>query len=313
MSDALKAATEWYVRLHDPAATAQERQAFEQWLALSGRHQEAWAAIQQVDSPFRGLDPAIGRSVLLQPSRPAGRRQMLKAIGIVFILGGSGALAYRTRPWQTVLADYTTGKGERRDWTLPDQTVIVLNTGTAIDTRYDAEHRIVVLIKGEIMVQTGHPANVAAPFQVQTRHGMVTALGTRFSVRDHGSHISVNVFEHAVSVVPAHGAAGAFRIEESQSADFDADRVSGVRPVPPGADLWVKGTLSVNDMPLQAFLAELSRYHTGVLRCDPAIAEMRVSGAFPVQNLDAILSSLMETYHLKAEYVTRYWVTLKPA
>lgn len=308
-----KTATEWYIRLHDPDATAQDKRAFEQWLAVSSHHQEAWAAIQQVDSPFHGLDPAIGHSVLLQPPHQAGRRQVLKAIGIVFVLGSSGALVYRTRPWQTMLADYATSKGERRTWTLPDQTVIVLNTGTTVDTRYDALHRIIILTRGEIMVQTGHPAGVQVPFQVQTRHGMVTALGTRFSVRDHGSHISVNVFEHAVSVVPAHGAASAFRIEENQSADFNADQLTSTGPVPLGADLWVKGTLSVNDMPLQDFLAELNRYHGGMLRCDVAIAALPVSGAFPLDDLNAILSSLQDTYHLRTEFITRYWITLKPA
>lgn len=312
-ADALKTATEWYIRLHEPDATAQDKRAFEQWLAGSSHHREAWATIQQVDSPFQGVDPTIGRAVLLQPSRQAGRRQALKAIGIVFVLGGTGMLAYRERPWQAMLADYSTGKGEQGTWTLPDQTVIVLNTGTAIDMRHNAQQRIVVLIKGEIMVETGHPAGVQVPFQVQTRHGMVTALGTRFSVRDHGTHITVNVFEHAVRIHPAGNGTGEVLVEADQSVDFNAAHVAAAKPLPLGADLWVKGILSVNDMPLQTFLAELGRYHHGVLRCDPAIAEIRVSGAFPIQDLDAILSSLMETYRLKAEYFTRYWMTLKQA
>ncbi|MCB5184762.1 FecR domain-containing protein [Methylobacillus gramineus] len=313
MPKVLQAATEWYVRLHDTDVTAQDRMEFERWLALSSHHRESWASIQQVSGPFDGLDPSIGHAVLLPRGRQLGRRQVLKSIGLVFVLGGSGALVYRERPWQAMLADYSTGKGERGTWTLPDDTVIVLNTGTAIDTVYDAGHRVVVLIKGEIMVETGHPSGVLVPFQVQTRHGMVTALGTRFSVRDHGTHISVNVFEHAIRVNPAHNTAHESFIEAGQSARFDDGIVNEVTPLLPGADLWVKGILSVNDMPLSTFLEELGRYHNGVLRCDSAIASMPVSGAFPLDDLNAILASLQDTYHLRMEFFTRYWVTLKPA
>lgn len=313
MADVLKTATEWYLRLHDPDVTVQDQEAFQQWLVVSSQHQEAWAAIQQIDSPFHGLDPTIGRAVLLQYPRQAGRRQMLKAVGLVFVLGGGGALVYRERPWEAMLADYSTHKGERGTWTLPDQTVIVLNTSSAIDMHYDEHRRVVVLIKGEIMVETGHAIDIQAPFQVQTRHGMITALGTRFSVCDHGSHISVNVFEHAVKVTPANNAAGETLIKENQSVDFNAARIAEVKPLPLGADLWVKGILSVNDMPLQDFLSELSRYHKGMLRCDAAIASMPVSGTFPVNNLDAILASLQDTYHLRIEFFTRYWITLRPA
>ncbi|MCB5187012.1 FecR domain-containing protein [Methylobacillus caricis] len=313
MSNLLKAATEWYIRLHDTDVTAQDRLEFERWLAVSSRHRDAWASIQQVNMPFNGLDPSIGHAVLLPRARQVGRRQMLKTIGFVFVLGGSGALVYRERPWQAMLADYSTAKGERRTWTLPDETVIVLNTGTAIDTVYDAGHRVVVLIKGEIMVETGHPAGTLVPFQVQTRHGMVTALGTKFSVRDHGTHISVNVFEHAVRINPARNSAHETLVKADQAANFDNEHVGEIKPLLSGADLWVKSILSANDMPLQTFLAELGRYHTGVLRCDSSIASMPVSGAFPLDDLDGILISLQDTYHLRIEFLTRYWVTLKPA
>lgn len=311
MSDILKIATEWYIRLHDPAVTEQDRQELQRWLEASSQHRDAWHAIEQVDMSFSGLNPELGQAVLLKHAQRASRRQVLKKLGIVALISGTGALMYREQPWQGMLADYTTGKGEQRSWTMPDDTIVVLNTGTAIDTIYNDTQRIVVLIKGEIMVQTGHPAGISAPFQVKTRHGMITAMGTRFSVRDHGSHISVNVFEHAVSLAPAHG--GEELIQANQTARFDADHVTDIKPLPLGADLWVKGILSANDMSLQDFLTELGRYHSGVLRCDPAIADLKVSGAFPVNDLDAILSSLQDTYRLRLEFFTRYWVTLRPA
>jgi transmembrane sensor len=50
--------------------------------------------------------------------------------------------------------------------------------------------------------------------------------------------------------------------------------------------------LVVNDMPLPDFLAELSRYRTGLLRCAPNAAGLRVSGAYPLADTDRVLNTL---------------------
>ncbi|MDH8131951.1 iron dicitrate transport regulator FecR, partial [Klebsiella pneumoniae] len=51
---------------------------------------------------------------------------------------------------------------------------------------------------------------------------------------------------------------------------------------------WSQGILSFSDKPLSEVIATLSRYRNGVLRCDPAVAGLRLSGTFPLKNTDAI-------------------------
>ena len=46
-----------------------------------------------------------------------------------------------------------------------------------------------------------------------------------------------------------------------------------------------RGILSFSDKPLGEVIATLSRYRNGVLRCDPAVAGLRLSGTFPLKIL----------------------------
>lgn len=311
MTDPLQAASEWYVRLNDPDLSEQDRQAFAHWQAASPGNREAWARIERISAPFAGLSPALGRAVLQQHA--PGRREAFKKLGLLLAIGGGATLAWQQAPWQPLLADQSAGRGQRRTVTLPDGTVLVLNSNTAIDIRYSDSERTVALLEGEVMVETGHGGNAAVPFRVQTRRGSLTALGTRFAVRDHDDHVSLDVFEHAVRIQPAAEDAPARVISAGETARFDRHAVLDVRPLQPGADLWVHGVLSVNDMPMKDFLSELARHHRPLLRCDASLERLPVSGAFPVDDLDAILASLRDTHGLRIQYFTRYWITLLPA
>lgn len=316
MSDALKAATEWYARLNADNVSEAERRDFQQWKQASIDNSAAWHRIESVAQQFDGIAPAIGKATLLRPGEKPmspGRRRALKQLGVLAAASSIGWLGYRHQPWQTMLADYTTGTGEHRDIRLADATRVILNTDSAIDVVYSAQSRTVVLLKGEILIETGHGARSDIPFILQTRQGRVRALGTRFSVRDHGSFSTVNVFEGSVAITPASQDTEQRRLHAGETATFGSNHVSAALPLPPGSDIWLKRIISATNMPLKDFIAELGRYHRGILRCDPVIAELEVSGAFPVQDTEAVLASLVRTYPVRIEARTRYWVTLKPA
>lgn len=310
----MQVAVEWYVCLNDPAVTPNEQEAFGRWLAQSEKHRQAWEKLQQVEQPFTGLNANLAQTVFFQKeAMRVSRRASIKKLAVLLLVSGSGAMVYRERPWQTMLADYTTAKGERRKITLPDQTMIVLNSDTALDIQIDASHRHVHLIKGEIMIETGHPSGIQLPFKVLTRYGNFTAMGTRFSVRNDQETATLNVFSHAVKVQPAFNLEHSVIIKAGESISVNAQNLSAISTLTPGSDLWLKGILSVNDMPLREFLSELERYHDGYIRCDDSIAHLPVSGAYPISQLPNILSSLEQTYHLKTVSFTRFWTQIKQA
>ena len=73
------------------------------------------------------------------------------------------------------------------------------------------------------------------------------------------------------------------------------------------------GVLVARDMRLDEFVAEFDRQRHGVLRCDPAVAALRISGVFPLDDSERALAALARTLPVQVIYRTRWWVTLAPA
>ena len=159
---------------------------------------------------------------------------------------------------------------EIRALTLPDGTRLTLSTGTAIDLRFDANARLVVLLAGEILVATApDPAATPRPFRVRGRHGTVQALGTRFTVREDDEDARVAVFEGAVEIRPVGAPDAAIRLDAGQGSRFSRYRADPPIPVSEDAASWSRGVLVADAWRLDDFLAELGRYRPGLLRCDP--------------------------------------------
>ena len=51
----------------------------------------------------------------------------------------------------------------------------------------------------------------------------------------------------------------------------------------------------------------------GHLSCDPAVAHLRISGTFPLNDTDAVLNILSRTLPVRIQTLTRYWVNVVPA
>ena len=106
---------------------------------------------------------------------------------------------------------------------------------------------------------------------------------------------------------------GAGRIlEAGRECDFNAQSIFETVKVKPGAGLWEQGMLLARNMRLGDVVTELARYRSGVLHCDPAIADMLVSGAISLRDTDAALNLLANNLALKVNRISPYWVTLKP-
>jgi len=78
------------------------------------------------------------------------------------------------------------------------------------------------------------------------------------------------------------------------------------------ADAWARGQLVADEQRLGDFLAELGRYRPGLLRVDPRIAGLRLSGVFPLADTDRILDTLPSVLPVRLQWRTRYWVTVVP-
>lgn len=304
-------AADWLVRFQSGEDVAETRLAFEHWRSLSPAHAAAWQRAEAVLSTFGRVPTNIGRRTLNGLDKP-DRRRAIKALGAFAIATPIVWLAWRHEPWAEWSADLHTATGEQKTLELADGTRLVLNTDSAVDVSFTAEVRRLRLIKGEILVTTARdPAPMPRPFVVQTAQGSIRPIGTRFSVCQLADETYAAVFEGAIEINTLGGEQTI--LNAGEYGLFQVNRVGSKGAVDNTDSLWEHGMLVARNMPLGELIKELGRYRPGILRCHPAVADMRVSGAFPVRNTDESLDLLVKTRPLEIHSVTRYWVSVVPS
>jgi len=306
----LDAAIAWQLSLD--SGSPLEREEFAKWHAAHEEHARAWRQLGMLDQRFNVANgPA--RAALLQ-SREGIRRRVRKLgnglASVVAVIGLALFAGDRYLPLDYWLADQRTATGEQRTVRLADGTVLNLNTHSAVDVRFDARQRLIVLQEGEIMVETGH--GDARPFIVETREGSMRALGTRFLVKreDQGTRLSV-----LQSAVAAHSQSHPEEqiLREGQQVLIRNDGLDAVAALTPGADAWTRGMLVVDNARLEDLVYELGRYRRGHLGVTPEVADLRITGSFPLHDTDKALSALLPTLPVQIERHTPYWVTVAKA
>ena len=311
-TEVLEEAAEWLMRLSENNLSDSERAEWQRWKVSTPERDRAWARAQLLQSKFGGLPPSLAMSALDRPSHPE-RRAALGKLALLLALMPVGWGSWKLAQSQQWTADYRTRVGERRELTLADGSHITLNTATAIDVRFDSQQRRVHLREGEILVQTAQDAS--RPFLVSTRQGLMQALGTRFTVRELSARTHLAVLEGAVQVVLADNRQTApMIVNAGQRTEFSAQQFGALTATDRNVGAWTQGMLMADNMRLADFVAELTRYRHGFVRYDPAIADLRISGAFPISDTQRTLNMLVQTYPVLANgLLNGYWVTLSPA
>lgn len=305
----LEEAADWLMLFQSGEASNADRETFEAWRQQSALHAEAWQRAELLQQTFGQIPGDIGRSTFARLNNPQ-RRKLLQGLGLLLAAGPGAWIAYKSLPWQDWGADYHTATGEQKTVQLADGTTLLLNTATAVNVRYAPDQREIILLHGEIMIDTGHDDAMQRQFVVTTRHAQLTALGTRFNVRSQAEQSQLAVFEGKVRITLQNGQSRT--LQANEQTDFDNRAIYAIQPADPARGLWQHGMLLAQDMPLNILVEELNRYHSGILRCHPEAAGMRVSGAFPLKDIDASLAMLRNSLPVEIHSMTRYWVTITP-
>ena len=308
-------AAQWMARLWSDDASDEDRAACARWCAAHPHHAIAWQRLQAFEGKLHSVPREVARHALREPAAAyLNRRRALKLLAVLLPVGGMAYMLRGTDAWQVATAGHGTATGEIREMTLPDGTRVMLASASAIDVRFSASERLLILRSGEILVTTAHdPDPAQRPFRVQGRHGTVQALGTRFTLRQDEYTSRVAVFEGAVEVRLAHAPGRPVRIDTGQGAVYSADIVQSGAPASASAAAWAKGVLVADNMRLDELLAELARYRPGLLRCDPAVAGLSVNGVFSLRDTDRALHNLELALPVQIVARTRFWVTVQAA
>ena len=201
---------------------------------------------------------------------------------------------------------YATAVGEKTAVTLPDGSVVTLNTDSVLRTRADRDRRLVYLDKGQAFFRVAK--NARRPFIVHAAGRTVTAVGTAFDVRVDARRFEVTLVEGKVRVEapaapPARGPAASsgeptpVRATEMLAGDqfVAADpRHWSVSQTDTGRETaWLSGRLKFQGEPLGEVAEEFNRYsERKIVVADPALARRPISGTFQATDEEAFVQAL---------------------
>lgn len=309
-------AIQWLVRLRFNQADEQTQRTFEHWLQQGPEHVLAWQRVETLGDEFTGVPAQLARQTLNGTRHGMRRRESLKLLGILATVGTAAWLGRDYTPVPAMLAQQRSSTGEQRRFQLDDGSVIQLNSDSAVDSDFDGQRRLIILRRGEIIVNVGADRHSprARPFWVQSRDGLMRAQSSRFLAREFDDGTLVAAQDGSVTVFPGSSQTPASRsVQAGKQLLFTSSGARMFRDN--GLDLWSwgEGVISARNMRLIDFITELSRYRPGVLRCAEEVADRRVSGTFQLADNDQVLALIAQSLHLHIDYRTRYWVTVAAA
>ena len=218
------AAAYWLNHRRSGDMTAQEARAFQVWL---DRDPENRAAYQELERMWGVLGAAVDDPEVIAArendartfdARIGLRWAAIAACALVLVGGGgvlgSGMLDNQTGPAPALsgfaargdqgtqvgqgITEFRTSVGQRTTVTLPDRSVVTLDTDTILRMHHAAGERRVSLERGRAFFRVAK--DPSRPFVVAAGDHLVRALGTAFDVRVDPDHFEVTLVEGRVKV-----------------------------------------------------------------------------------------------------------------
>lgn len=326
------AAARWVVR-RDRGLSRRAAAEFERWLKADPRHA---AAVARSALAWKMLDrlPAQAAHPVAAKFQRRGWRWAVR--------GGLAAAAAGAFFYAAGWRFFPDGRfhGERagtpqaaetpapQTRVLADGTLVRLNQGAVVTEVFTPQERRVRLMSGEAFFTVTKDS--ARPFVVEAREVTVRAVGTAFNVRLQDRVVDVLVTEGTVRVKPAGKDSTAEPVEaavadDSGKASSSAPFVTAgqravialtapagepavvISKVPPAelatALAWSKTFMRLGGAPLAELIVEFQRRTgTRVILADPALADLRVGGRFPSDNVEDFIRVLAENYGISSAH-----------
>ena len=189
---------------------------------------------------------------------------------------------------------FQTKVGEQRSVLLVDGSRVTLNTASKIEVRLHADHRVVELLKGEVLFEVAHDAK--RPFDVHAGNVVVRAVGTQFDIDRRATHTAVTVVEGRVAMIAAGSRTGNLPVLSA------GDRVV-VDSAGPGAvehdvnlaerTAWTQYQLVFHHWSLGEVADEFNRYNVGRIAIrSPSLREQEVTGTFRSNDVASFVAVL---------------------
>ena len=306
---AVKQAIQWLLRLRESGHEPTLQQQCAQWRSAHHEHEQAWQRVMHLhqDLDLRCVPGAgLALQTLETSQQRLHRRQALKLLGGVVMVGSATWLAKDLDATSAWASDYATGTGERRVLTLPDGSLMQLNSRSAVDLAFSEQQRMVRLKQGELMMT----CNARHPVLVQTRNALLEGFEGRFVAYQDNDCTRVSV-THGKVAVHRPGNGQLLWIESGQNWRLDAQGAHRLAHLGMDPMAWTEGLIVTQDMRLSDFLAQVSRYRHGYLGCSDEVADLRLSGVFRLEDPEQLIQLLPQTLPVRLSQRTRWWVRVE--
>lgn len=303
----------WWLDMQEASFDSPTQAAFMAWRSEHPLHEIAWekalALGEQLDSLRTRGDRNLARQALLLPAQEGlSRRRAIKGLALLLTVSAGAWSGRDSEVVSRMSADYATGVGEQRRVALAPDLSLELNTRSAINAHATDHRWHLRLLSGEVLIDTAvNPALFIDTAQIRAQ-----TTSARFTVRqfDNGS-TQLAVYRGSLQVIPTQASTWT-ALQAGQLARFGPFGMLDQGAMQASAPAWAEGMIVANGQPLQAFLDELGRYRHGHLGCDPALANLRVWGTYPLANSDRIIEAVAQTLKLDVQRFTRLWINLRP-
>jgi transmembrane sensor len=330
-------AGEWFVANDEGPLDAQDSAALAAWLKTSPVHIEEFLAVSTIardlkeartdseysleailararaadDTPVQSLWPRVIEAVR---GRTSGRWVTAAvAMAACAVLSLGLLLTWNVMPIQHPPAPngitalhFETQHGEQLTRRLADNSVVHLNTGSAVTLRYGKTERLVMLTSGQAEFEVAHEPGRA--FRVIAGSAEVVDLGTKFDVRlEHDSTV-VTVVEGRVAVGPSNSSQDHSQRFVQLSADQQIRVTAGEGPATPVAvdaqrtTAWLHRQIVFDHEPLERVAAEYNRYTSKPIEiATPALRNLQISGVFATDDPEAFIAFLRSLKGVRVE------------
>lgn len=303
-------AVDWVQRLASGRVTVADAEALKRWRAESPAHEVAFADASRLWKDFGPAARNLRQRGEISPGI-AHRHHRRQTVNRRAVLGGGLAAASAAAAYAVVhppldlwpsfaelRADYRTATGVQRQFTLPSDVLVHMNTQTSVALRSsEGDEDRLELVTGEASFVS--MPQMQRPFVVLAADGSVMTKRAHFDVRRAESAVCVTCIDGAVSVARQ---AESKVVGAGQQIRYDRNGLGNVV----SADLelvtaWQQGVLIFRLTPLSEVVEEINRYRPGkVILLDAELARKSISGRFRTDHMDEILVRLDQAFGIKS-------------
>lgn len=209
-------------------------------------------------------------------------------IAAVFVILLGITLFYRTTATSTEIAE----NGKKTSFALPDNSQIVLNSGSQIKyKKWNWDNNRKLDLQGEAYFKVAH----GKKFEVDTKIGTVTVLGTQFNVKARNNRFDVSCYEGRVKVT-YHGKEVIITKGTSVSFDnnyFDQKNIIATKPE------WTENQIIFTKENLQTIIEELERQYNCKIVLNCRENKQLFTGTLPAGDRKTAVDIIASIFHLK--------------